>query len=111
MAGYKWLGNVEFRKLPTLVPRGLITKCNTNYPTIKQIFDEVSNVITTLALSKPKKKGLNNTSNNQSNSNSQPSKSSLNTHKSSAPTLTNLHVKSKSKTKDVNCVILQAITP
>ena len=93
-AGYEGIGTVIFNKLPTLVQRGLITMLNTNYPTLKQIFNNTSNVIITLALTKPKyQRG----DNSQGTSNTTPSKSSLNTHKSSAPTLTNLHTKSKGK--------------
>ena len=87
--GFHLVGVEVFNKLPTLVQRGLVTKLNDNYPTLKQILDETSGVITTLDLTKPKYQKSNYNSQGASNNTTPLAKSSFNTHKSSAPTLTN----------------------
>ena len=93
-SGFHLVGVNVFNKLPTLVQRNLIIKLNTNYPTLQQILDETSGVITTLVLTKPKF----HKNSNSSESNTTPfNKSSLNTHKSSANTLTNFHTNSNYK--------------
>ena len=47
-AGYLLISSVVFHKLPFVLQKPLMTKVNSNYPTLTQIFDNISNVITVL---------------------------------------------------------------
>ena len=47
-AGYLLISSVVFHKLPSVLQKPLMTKVDSNYPTLTQIFDNISNVITVL---------------------------------------------------------------
>ena len=50
-AGYLLISSVVFHKLPFVLQKSLMTKVNSNYPTLTQIFKNISDVITVLTKS------------------------------------------------------------
>ena len=47
-AGYLLISSVVFHKLPAVLQKALMTKVNSNYPTLTQIFNNISDIITVI---------------------------------------------------------------
>ena len=103
--GYLFVSSIVYSKLPTIVQRALINKVSSNYPTLDQIFDNVSDIITTLVLTKPPKT---NELKPNSGQNWKPKNNSLVTQEDKPSTLSNFATSVTNKVEDKFCKFCDA---
>ena len=53
--GYKFVSHIIFSKIPSVIQKSIIAKCQTNYPTLDNIFDNIKKEIETYNKTKIKK--------------------------------------------------------